>query len=72
MSNPQETLHWRIKQGGIVVCGGSGPKDRALIEMGRYAAQYAEEGPIERIETRTDKGRWKRHIPWPRRLTCCR
>lgn len=55
--------HFQITQGGFRVAGGTTP-DRAtmLREMGHYAAQYAQDGPIE-IYTRAGKNKWRRHNP---------
>lgn len=55
---------WRIKQDGQVVASGICTDRRMMLsEMGRYAMQYAEDGPIEALETRTGKNKWRRHNP---------
>lgn len=59
-----DDFRFRIIQDGIVVAGGSSPTQGGMLrEMSHYAAVYAEDGPIERIETRAGKSRWKRHSP---------
>jgi hypothetical protein len=52
-------FHWRIKQGGMVVAGGMAlDPATGYRESGRYAWQYASEGPMT-IETRGKGGRWR-------------
>lgn len=54
---------WRLIQDGMTVAGGSAPDlARRDSEMSRYAAQYAQEGPV-RLEVRSGKGRWRRFTP---------
>lgn len=38
---------FQITQDGFIVAGAEGPRDQAWAEIQRYAAQYAEDGPIE-------------------------
>lgn len=59
--------HWRIMQdvGGTIIPVASGTcydRPTMLREMSHYAGLYAEEGSV-RLETRTGKNRWRRHIP---------
>lgn len=59
--------HWRIMQHvgatEMAVAGGTSPDRPSMLrEMNHYAALYAEEGTI-RLETRTGKNKWRRHIP---------
>jgi hypothetical protein len=59
--------HWHIMQyvgaDETAVAGGTAPDKASMLrEMGHYAALYSEEGTI-RLETRTGKNRWRRHVP---------
>lgn len=38
---------FQITQDGFIVAGAEGPRDQAWAEIQRYAAQYAEDGPVE-------------------------
>lgn len=43
-SGPSPNYQFRIKQNGVVVAEGSGPRDQLLSEALVYAAQYGREG----------------------------
>lgn len=51
-------LRWCVMQDGYPVASGSGPKDRAIAEMKRYAVIYEEDGPVE-MKIRTAGSKWK-------------
>lgn len=56
--------HWRIKQEGMVVASGTCSDRRTMLsEMSRYALVYGQDGPIEAMETRTGKNKWKAATP---------
>lgn len=47
-----------IKQGGMVVAGGSGPYPAIMVEAAHYAAVYGQDGPVV---VRTWKNRPRRN-----------
>ena len=54
---------WRIKQGGMAVASGAAPDRQSMMrEMSRCAMVYGQDGPIEAMETRTGKNKWRAHL----------
>ena len=52
-------VEFRIKRDGMVVAGTTGLG--SLVAIARYAAQYAEDGPII-VQFKNGKGRWKTYM----------
>lgn len=57
-----EILNWRIKQFGMIVASGFGPKDRAMAEAERYMYLYElDDADTMHLEVRKDgEKRWRR------------
>ena len=58
--------YFRIWQDGMVVASGDAPDRRSMErEMNHYAFIYSQDGPLQKVEARASKNRWREHRPTP-------